>query len=439
MKGRNDWERGPGRLRRWLAKAFPERQILVRTEGRVAHVRVSRHVQIALVSGLFLIGGWGVFTSVSYLIHDQVLAAKDGQIANARLAYKSLLGEVAEYQKKFKAITHDLEANHGLMLGLIEQNASLQKSLNQVERQLRTTEAEREQVIATRERLKAQLAEIEDNLRQLSNRNYALKDNLNSTEADLQAALAERNQALFESNRMRRHIRELESRLVELQTAQEESIRRLSERTLAHIDTMERVIQTAGLDVEALLRADKSRTAGQGGPFIAAGADDLPGHKLRSDLGHLDMQISRWEALQGLMQKLPLAPPLAAYYITSGYGKRRDPINGKWAAHYGVDLGNVPKSPVYATAPGVVTFAGYQGKYGVLVEIDHGAGLKTRYGHLNKALVKKGQQVAFQDTIGLLGNSGRSTGTHVHYEVLFHGKPKNPMNFFKAGRHVFQE
>jgi murein DD-endopeptidase MepM/ murein hydrolase activator NlpD len=72
------------------------------------------------------------------------------------------------------------------------------------------------------------------------------------------------------------------------------------------------------------------------------------------------------------------------------------------------------------------------------VEINHGAGIKTRYGHLDKTLVKKGQVIKFRDKIGLLGNSGRSTGAHLHYEVLFEGRPKDPMNFIKAGRYVFQ-
>ena len=90
------------------------------------------------------------------------------------------------------------------------------------------------------------------------------------------------------------------------------------------------------------------------------------------------------------------------------------------------------------TAPGVVTFSGWKGNYGRLVEVDHGAGIKTRYGHLAKSLVKKGQKVGFRDKIGLVGNSGRSTGAHLHYEVLFKNRPRNPTHFIKAGKYVFQ-
>ena len=82
--------------------------------------------------------------------------------------------------------------------------------------------------------------------------------------------------------------------------------------------------------------------------------------------------------MQSVMKKIPLAPPLNSYYITSSFGKRRDPINKRWAAHYGLDLGSPFNSRVYSTAPGVVSFAGWKGKYGKLVEIDHGSGIKTR-------------------------------------------------------------
>ena len=125
--------------------------------------------------------------------------------------------------------------------------------------------------------------------------------------------------------------------------------------------------------------------------------------------------------------------------MTSSFGKRRDPINRKWAAHYGVDMGAVFRSSVYVSTAGTVTHAGWKGKYGRMIEVDHGGGIKTRYGHLHRILVKKGQKVTFRQKIGQVGSSGRSTGAHLHYEIVFKGKPRNPMKFIKAGRHVFQK
>ena len=106
--------------------------------------------------------------------------------------------------------------------------------------------------------------------------------------------------------------------------------------------------------------------------------------------------------------------------------------------HYGIDLAGVYHSPVRATAPGVVVRVGWNGSYGRVVEIDHGLGLRTRYGHLHRILVKRGQKVGFRRKIGQMGNSGRSTGAHVHYEILVNGKPLDPAKFMEAGEHVLK-
>jgi murein DD-endopeptidase MepM/ murein hydrolase activator NlpD len=413
---------------------------MLRTEGRLRYARLTRRGQMAMASLLVAAGAWITYSSVTYVFHDKVLAAKDNLIADARLAYRSLLGEVAEYQKKFQAITRDLEENHGLMLGLVERNAVLQQNMYGLDAQLKAMRGDREEIARARDQLKGQLAVLEDQMRSASNRNLSLQHNLSSLETDLQKALSERNQALFESNRMRRQIRDLEGRLVELQENEEEAVQRLSSRAQVSIDALEKVIEIAGIEANRLVAADRRSSKGQGGPFIEAKAADLmPARQLKEGLDSLDGQLARWEALQEAMKKLPLAAPLEAYVVNSQFGKRRDPINKKLAMHYGVDLGTAMNAAIYAPAPGVVTYVGANSRHGRLVEVDHGAGLLTRYGHLNKALVKVGQELKFRDKIGLVGNTGRTTGTHLHYEILFRGKAKNPMGFIRAGQYVFQE
>ncbi|MEK9725411.1 MAG: hypothetical protein VW405_18300, partial [Rhodospirillaceae bacterium] len=109
-----------------IEKWFPERQVHLRTEGRVTFFRITTVAQILFLALFLSTSGLLGFTSYSYVAHEKVVAVKNGLIANARLAYESLLGEVAEYQNKFNTITMDLEHNHALMLGLVERNASLQ-------------------------------------------------------------------------------------------------------------------------------------------------------------------------------------------------------------------------------------------------------------------------------------------------------------------------
>jgi murein DD-endopeptidase MepM/ murein hydrolase activator NlpD len=116
-------------------------------------------------------------------------------------------------------------------------------------------------------------------------------------------------------------------------------------------------------------------------------------------------------------------------WISSGFGYRKDPINGKRTFHDGIDVVAPVKSPVLATADGVVTFAGWDGGLGWVVTIEHGHGYKTRYGHNHKLLVKKGDRVRRGDAIGLEGGTGRTTGPHVHYEVIHNGKKVNPYRY----------
>jgi len=422
-----------------LDRLFPERQIHLRTGGKVSFVRFTQRVQIFFVMVFLAAVGWASYTTMTYLRHETILADKDSLISGSRQAYRSLLGEVSEYQKKFTALTTDLEDSHGLMLSLVEKNASLQKSLSTVSQQLHLTRSEREAIATARESLKGKLIAIEDKMRKIANRNFSLSDNLNTAESDLQKALAERNKSLYEGTRMNRRIKDLETRLADLQKTEEEAVQRLTERTGDYITDMEKVVSLTGLNINGLIKPSDLPPEGKGGPFIAARPENLPGKPLKDSLDNLDIHLGRWEALQDLMPRLPLSSPMTSFYVTSSFGKRRDPLNKRWAAHYGLDMGGGFKSKIYATAPGVVTYAGWKGNYGKLVEISHGKGIKTRYGHLNKFYVKKGQKVTFRQKIGLLGSTGRSTGAHLHYEVVFKGRAKNPMKFIRAGRNVFQE
>jgi murein DD-endopeptidase MepM/ murein hydrolase activator NlpD len=192
--------------------------------------------------------------------------------------------------------------------------------------------------------------------------------------------------------------------------------------------------------IEMLIARRPVPTA-QGGPFIATTPMvPLPqsGEKLKASLSSLEERLGRWDELRQLMRTAPLPSPLDQFQLSSSFGKRRDPIRQRWAMHYGLDLRAPLNSMVYATAPGVVTVASVQNDYGRLIEIDHGMGFKTRYAHLNKILVRVGQKVEYRDNIGLLGNSGRSTGPHLHYEIAHNGRPVDPMRFLKAGKYVYK-
>jgi len=132
------------------------------------------------------------------------------------------------------------------------------------------------------------------------------------------------------------------------------------------------------------------------------------------------------------VSKMPLAMPIkSAFRFTSSYGAR-------WGrSHEGIDMAGPVGTPIFATGDGVVIYAGWQRGYGNLIKIQHELGTETRFGHLSKIRVKVGQKVSRGSQIGDMGNTGRSTGSHLHYEVRVNGRAMNPMSFIKAAQNVF--
>jgi murein DD-endopeptidase MepM/ murein hydrolase activator NlpD len=178
--------------------------------------------------------------------------------------------------------------------------------------------------------------------------------------------------------------------------------------------------------------------SGQGGPFIPLPKDMADTGNLQAMTAALNLHLQRLDDIHSALRSIPLNPPVDSYTLMSGFGPRIDPFNGQTGMHYGLDMSAPIKTPIMATAPGIVVFAGWKSKYGRLVEIDHGHGIHTRYAHLHKFMVRRGQRVQFREVIALLGTTGRSTGPHVHYEVLVNGEPRDPARFLKAGKDVFK-
>ena len=169
-----------------------------------------------------------------------------------------------------------------------------------------------------------------------------------------------------------------------------------------------------------------------GGPFIPA----TPGKSFDAHLRGLDLSLTGLQRLNSRLETVPLASPAPDRVVTSTFGTRIDPFLGRPAMHSGIDFRAPRGMPVKATARGIVTAAGRNGGYGNMVEIDHGDGIATRYAHLSRINVEEGQKVDRDTVIGLAGSTGRSTGPHVHYEVLRGGEPVNPARYLKSGREL---
>jgi murein DD-endopeptidase MepM/ murein hydrolase activator NlpD len=203
---------------------------------------------------------------------------------------------------------------------------------------------------------------------------------------------------------------------------------------LARLDAVgEKLVQVAKLDKNDF---DFSVMPAMGGPRIVPaglGADlSMPSQiqQMNSRLSHLDVQLA---AIDMILQEncdeahaRPHAWPTEGGWLSSHYGMRIDPFTGTRAMHRGVDIANRFGAPVLAASRGVVVFAGKSPGFGTLVEVEHGYGFRTRYGHLSSIAVKVGDEVSDGDLLGRVGSSGRSTGPHLHFEVHRYGKDMDP-------------
>ena len=423
---------------RLMARAFHDREVLLRSDGRIRYIHLGPKIQMLGFAVLTVAAVYAANIFVVYLSFDKIIAAKDREIYSSQSSYLTLRQQFSTSEARFRSVAKNLEAKHAYLLSLIEQNKILKDDLASIRNKLWNSEQTGQRILASRQALKQQLDRIEGEMQGAVSRNQHLAGNLQIVESALQSAIDARGKTIEERDLLQTRIDQVRKRLAHLQDSQQQVLDRLSERTLANIKQVKGLIAMTGLNVEKLLGGFPMGMTGQGGPFIAASPDAGNAEEFETSLLTLDQQIDHWDGLQRLLRSLPLTAPSDHFYISSRFGKRIDPIRKKWSRHYGLDLAGIFKSPVLATAPGTVASVRNHPKYGKVVEIDHGQGIRTRYGHLARILVRRNQKVGFRQKIGLMGNTGRSTGTHIHYEIKVNGKPYDPMKFMEAGKYVFK-
>jgi murein DD-endopeptidase MepM/ murein hydrolase activator NlpD len=209
---------------------------------------------------------------------------------------------------------------------------------------------------------------------------------------------------------------------------------------LSRAERLRLAFRLAGLDPQGY----GGRGGSLGGPLIEAKDPRALAAVLDVD-ENFAMRIQRaannmsdMRSLQEAAKGLPFYRPTTAGAQSSSYGVRLDPFTRRPAFHSGLDFPGATFTPIFATAPGVVSYAGGRAGYGKTVEIDHGGGFKTRYAHLAGYSVSVGQRVTVGQRIASMGSTGRSTGPHLHYEVWVNGRAQNPNRFLKAGEYVQQ-
>jgi murein DD-endopeptidase MepM/ murein hydrolase activator NlpD len=465
----NLWERGTSRLPEVRSVVRGARHALGLIQTQRAYAVAASAVGITVVAV--------TFAGIGYVRHAR--HANDAELAANRVetANIDLQDELARLRDKIAASNRDLASAQARVVALAEEErARAQHDDHQAgaAEQIATAKGDKltqlttalHQAEAQRATLAARLSKAEADLAEQQAKQTELLAELDQWQKKLQLLTADHDKAVSERDRLRARVGELEKQSqlrhsapnvaaaapVAVSTAAPapaEAPQRVvgilnapataqpvtatappiaavaNEPSVAHgaVDQFARVLASAGVDVRHLF-AEFGANRDAGGPFVPVPR----GQTVTTGLSP--------ERLAAMIKSLPVAAPLTNFEVSSPFGVREDPENGRGAFHTGIDLRAPYDTPVYATAPGTVTFAGWRDDYGKIVEIDHGNGIATRYAHLHAFTVSVGERVAARQQVGYLGSSGRATGPHVHYEVVVNGEPQDPEKFFSLARYV---
>jgi len=436
--------RGSGKTKRLLSKFFKERQIYHRSDGVVHFVSMSTRTQIALATVIGAALLWVAYASVNVVFKEQIIVAKDRnervqrelyerRLEKAHRAYNDMNALNVVLQDEFDEAMSEISGRHQMLRNMVERNAAIDNAVDALTRGLSEAGFPNGAKPKNGNRIMIDSAPAEATPRQ--SRTSMLR-----REATLEA-MAREEKKLPENSAAAQSIHEMEVAAAGLYAEQILLLATIEERAETRIRDLQEILKTAGVDVDSMGASPKitNTVLAQGGPFVEPGNLGDAATRFFKRTNRTSILVDELSRLTEIVDNIPLSSPLTvARRQTSGFGIRRDPFNGRAASHHGLDFSAAWAAPVVATAPGVVRYSGYRQGFGRTVEIDHGNGFVTRYAHLHRRSVKRGQEIKLHQKIGELGNSGRSTGPHVHYEILYRGRPQDPEKFIEAGRYVFE-
>ncbi len=413
------------RFQEWRGKYFPERQLFLRSEGRVRFLTIGSYTQLAASTATVIALVWGAVTTFAFFTRDLTLEEKEQAIASMSAQYEALSTDFSTLEQEVERRALQLEERQKFLEEIIEKTDT--SALTRPVADLETIDPE------TSEETEPQSYEApQEKISQLDRVEKRKPSQLTFLENMIGVGKAEA--AAFSNVDRRKH-------LLQRLENMEERQRNLANYLLAKADQQIRAIDTVlkptSLDQNKLVAQFIGDPSAMGGPYVPEQGFE-PVFTPYDSLSFSQLQDTylRLEMVTNVLNSFPIGEPAENYYLSSRFGRRKDPLKKTWANHPGLDLAGWPGTAIYATAPGKVVHAGWYGPYGKMVEIEHGNGFKTRYGHMRKVRVKEGDEVTLGQRVGDMGKTGRVTGTHLHYEIWFEGSVRDPMPFMKAASDV---
>jgi murein DD-endopeptidase MepM/ murein hydrolase activator NlpD len=335
--------------------------------------------------------------------------------------------EAAATQDRFAAALRQVSLMQGELLGSERARAELEAGLATVQATLRDA-------MAAREVARAELAALATAQSEVPAVDAGeMAEALDFATLALASTAAERDQLSTEAETATRLASDLDLELRLMEERNDEIFQQLEAALEVSVEPLDEMFETVGLDPDEMIEDVRRGYTGQGGPLtpIQFSTSNVGGDDGTSRANGILDELDRLNLYRIALEQVPFAMPVSdSFRWTSGFGPR-------WGRmHEGVDMAGPVGTPIYATADGVVVEAGWASGYGRLIKIRHEFGIETRYAHLNAIRVEVGQRVSRGDRIGDMGNSGRSTGPHLHYEIRVGGEALNPMIYLGAADDV---
>jgi murein DD-endopeptidase MepM/ murein hydrolase activator NlpD len=367
-----------------FARSFTDREFFMRSQGQIKFIKISARLQKTIagaIAGALLL--WVVVT-IAMVFSQYSISAERLALVRKQAEVASSASRVAAYRSSVNDVAADLEKRQEFLEDIVT---------SYIGEQAATDDAGA--VVGAAEK--------------------GSSDEARQTATKISAMVPEA------------------AGLARMEARQIAFVERLTRAAMQRSSNAEQAIRKFGLNPDSVARASASA---QGGPFIPLkGSGKL---QLDPRFTTLGQTLARMDALERGLVAIPSGAPALAPAITSGFGYRRDPFTGAAALHSGIDFKGAHGSSILAAAQGRIVYAGTKSGYGNCVEVSHGNGLITRYAHLSSIGVRMGQKVTKGQRLGGMGSTGRSTGTHLHFEVRQNDRAMNPRPFLEANRDVLK-
>jgi murein DD-endopeptidase MepM/ murein hydrolase activator NlpD len=458
-------------IKAWLRETFPERKVYIRSDGRVQFFSFGPGLQAILATMTLLFLGWVAFATVNVVFKNRIISVRENhyrqmqtayenRVADLQLSYDEVNAALVATDDRFHATAGELEAKQNTILYFLDRKRQVDAALaaagkpvvggkppvddegfalpqgmggNDVRMEvgnlsIRPDAGDRKPAKRTQH---SSFLDFGGTVDHIAGVLFGKRKN-----HDAPTAVIVRHPVLKQLAMQTERVRRIGAGETVLMA-------RAENETAKGVHQIQTLLRRTGIDPGQFM-ARIAAHRGAGGPEIpldVARATGVTDPAFAATYIRANATLGELNRLLFGLNRMPLSIPVAGeqFEYSSGFGARLDPITGRYAFHPGIDFSGPWGSVVRSTAPGVVVGAEYNDSYGNVVEINHGYGIHTRYGHLSEILVRVGTKVEKGSPIGRLGSTGRSTGPHVHYEVWYDGNLRNPKNFIEAGRYVLKQ